>query len=252
MHHVSFWEPDEDEGVMMHNWTSSFLIFIFPFMEALPPYFYFDEQVSEKEQDLSMAFYHRMLQKHVYFHGGKQYVAKNPAFSVKIETLRRFFPDAKFIYLVRNPVDMLASKTSFFSYIWRYFGEPLERYPFTEFILRFTKYWYTYPLEKLSQYPSSDYLILKYDQLVGELEASVRKVYAHFNITFSEPFCVVLKKAVAEAEDFVSTHDYSLVEMGYSPDQVYTNYEEIFSRFHFKLDGKALVAQVSKHEAVID
>lgn len=252
MHRVSLWEPDEDEGVMMHNWTSAFLIFIFPFIEALPPHFYFDTEASERELAITMDFYQKIIQRHVYFHQGKRYVAKNPASSVKIEAIRRYFPDAKFIYLVRNPVDMLASKTSFFSYIWNNFGTPLEPYPFREFILKFTKYWYTYPLEKLAQLPESEYIMLKYQDLVEHLEDSVLNTYAHFNIGFEGRFPAVLKEAVKLAEKFTSKHKYSLAALGYTPEQVYSEYREVFERFAFPLDGKALIAQKSTHEAVID
>jgi hypothetical protein len=40
--------------------------------------------------------------------------------------------------------------------------------------------------------------------------------------------------------------------MGYTPEQVYNHYEDVFERFNFDLDGKAMVARISDHEAVID
>jgi hypothetical protein len=252
IHSVGLFEAEEDEGVLLYNWTSSFLMFIYPFLDSLPPYLYFDTQLSPEEQRLSMAFYQRCVQRHVYFHGGKRYVAKNPISCVKIKALREYFPDAKFIYLVRNPVDMLASKTSYFSFTWHYFSEPLERYPFRDVILDFTRHCYTYPLQRLSELPSSEYLILDYDDLVAELERSTKKIYNHFGIPLSEKFSVILDEAVEESANYVSKHHYSLEEMGYTPEQVYHHYQDIFERFKFQLDGKAMVAQVSKHEAVID
>ena len=48
----------------------------------------------------------------MYATGKKYFVAKNPAFSPKIATLMEFFPDARIIYLVRNPLDMLPSTIS--------------------------------------------------------------------------------------------------------------------------------------------
>jgi len=252
IHSISLFEVDEDEGVLLHNWTSSFLIFIYPFIEALGPYLYFDTKLSKEEQRKAMKFYYGCIQRHVYFHGGRRYISKNPASSVKIEAFRDYFIDPKFIYLVRNPVDMLASKTSYFSYIWSYFGEPTERYPFRDVILDFTKHWYNYPLERLSQIPSKDYLILEYNDLVEKLEVSVKSIYSHFGIPVSEDFGRTLEKAVEESAKFISKHQYSLAEMGYTPEQVYSQYKDVFERFNFDLDGKAMVAQVSDYEAVID
>jgi len=252
MHRVALHEVDEDEGILLHNWTSSFLMFIFPFLDALPSYLHFDTENSVKEKRLAMDFYYRMVQKHVYFHGGKQYIAKNPAFSSKIHALREYFPDAKFIYLVRNPVDMLASKTSFFTYIWRYFNDPLEPYPFKEMLLDLTKRWYIETLKTLEELPKSDYVILKYGELVGELDASARLLFNHFNIPVTPKFEVRLANAVEAAAGYVSKHKYSLFELGYTAEQVYNQYQEIFERFEFDLNGKALMAKVSKQYAEID
>ena len=175
MHRVGLWEVDEDEGILMHNNTSTFSMFVFPFMDAIEPYLYFDTAMPVDEKRMTMDFYYRMVQKHMYLNDGKCYIAKNPAFSVKIDSLREYFPDAKFIYLVRNPVDMLASKTSFFSFIWHYFGTPLEDYPFRQELLDLTQHWYSYSLNQLTTLPESEYLILKYDLLVGSLEQSIKR-----------------------------------------------------------------------------
>jgi hypothetical protein len=252
MHRVALHEVDEDEGILLHNWTSSFLMFIFPFMDALPPYLHFDAEMSERDKHLSMDFYFRMVQKHVYFHGGRQYIAKNPAFSSKVHALREYFPDAKFIYLVRNPVDMLASKTSFFTYIWRYFNDPLESYPFKEMLLDLTRRWYVETLKSLEELPKSEYVILKYEELVGELGDSTRLIFDHFGVSITEEFEDTICEAVKIAASYVSKHKYSLFELGYTADQVYNQYQEIFDRFEFDLNGKALMAEVSKKYAEID
>ncbi len=252
MHKVGLQEVDEDEGILLHNWTSSFLMFVFPFIESMPPYLYFDTEMPEDEKHMAMEFYYRCVQKHVYDHGGKRYIAKNPAFSVKIDSLRQYFPDAKFIYLVRNPVDMLASKTSFFSYIWQYFGTPLERYPFKDLMLDFTRHWYLYSLERLAFLPESEYVILRYDSLVEQLDESIRMIYNRFNMPITPKFEKELVRAVKDADGYESKHKYSLLEMGYTPEQVYAQYKEVFERFGFDLNGKALVAKVSTKFAEID
>jgi hypothetical protein len=252
MHQVGLWEVDEDEGILMHNNTSIFSMFVFPFMDAFESYLYFDTAMPEDEKRMTMDFYYRMVQKHMYLNNGKCYIAKNPCFSVKIDSLREYFPDAKFIYLVRNPVDMLASKTSFFSYIWHYFGSPLESYPFREELLDLTHHWYTYSLDRLQALPESEYLILRYDHLVGKLEDSIQRIYNQFGMKFSNGYSEVVGEAVEKAAAYVSTHKYSLTQMGYTADQVYQNYKEIFERFEFDLNGKALIGRVSEKYKEID
>ena len=252
MHSVALHEADEDEGILLHNWTSSFLIFPFPFMDLLSPYLDFDSRVNGSKRKVAMEFYYRMVQKHVYYHGGKRYIAKNPAFSSKVNALREYFPDAKFIYLVRNPVDMLASKTSFFSYIWHYFNTPLEQYPFKGMLLDLTRGWYFDTLDSLGKLPGSEYLILKYRTLTEQLDYSTRLIYSHFNISMTPAFEEALALAVEEAASYISKHKYSLIDMGYTPQQMLEHYNGIFERFGFDPRTEELMAELSKKFREID
>ena len=127
-----------------------------------------------------MVFYKSMLQRHLYATGKKYFVAKNPAFSPKIETLAEFFPDARIIYLVRNPLDMLPSTVSWINYARRVFTEPEEKYLYLDEILSLTQYWYRHPLQFLDFYPSPRHLILKYDDLVQRSEHVIRGFYEQF------------------------------------------------------------------------
>ncbi|MCB2179712.1 sulfotransferase [bacterium] len=252
MHRVALQEVDEDEGILLHNWTSSFLMFIFPFMEVMHPYLHFDSEMTAREKKRSMEFYYRMVQKHVYYHGGKHYIAKNPAFSSKVDALREYFPDAKFIYLARNPVDMLGSKTSFFAYIWRYFNDPLEPYPFKDMLLDLTRDWYMASLDSLERLPDSEYLVIRYRDLIGKLDATTRKIFDQFGLVITPSFEEKLAIAVKEAAAFKSKHKYSLIDMGYSAEQVYRQYWDVFIRFGFDPKEDPLMAEVSKKFAEID
>ncbi|MCJ7432670.1 MAG: sulfotransferase, partial [Anaerolineales bacterium] len=128
IHPISFFQPEEDENIHLHIWDGYFVTFLFPFMDEMPNYQHFDEALSPEHKRRIMTFYKSMLQRHMYATCKKYFVAKNPAFSAKIETLAEFFPDARIIYLVRNPLDMLPSTISWINYARRMFTEPKETY----------------------------------------------------------------------------------------------------------------------------
>ena len=119
-------------------------------------------------------------------------------------------------------------------------------------LLDLTKRWYVETLKTLETLPKTEYVILKYGDLVGELDASTRGLFTHFNIPISKDFELKLAEAVDAAAGYVSKHKYSLFEMGYTAEQVYDQYREIFVRFEFDLNGKALMAKVSQQYAEID
>jgi hypothetical protein len=233
MHPLDVWQVDEDEGLLFHNWSSTFLMFVFPFLDDLPRYYRFDTDVPEAERRQIMQFYKSCVQRHVYFHGGKRYIAKNPSFSVKVESLREYFPDAQFIYLARNPMDQVPSETSFLSFIWHYFNDPDEKYPFREFVYEMIGHWYRYPLNRLEGFPIGQRIILRYDDLVNNLGDTVRNIYSRFGLHISPGFHERIEAAEERSRGYTSSHSYSLEDMGYEEATTYSDFQDIFERFEF-------------------
>lgn len=232
-HRVVLRDVEEDEGLLLHNWSTAFFMFVYPFTEVLEPIIKYDDEVPEEQKKIAMQFYQRCLQRHVYFHQGKRYLAKNPASTSRIKTLRQYFPDAKFIYLVRNPIELLASKTNYFGYVWHYFGDPAEKFPLKDIIFSMAKHWYHYPLKTLPELPVGDYSIVKYDHLVKNLETTVSKTYQQLSFDYHPSFARVVHETSQTAKKYKSKNVYSLKEMGYRPEQIYRQLKDVFDKFEF-------------------
>ncbi|MCD6356097.1 MAG: sulfotransferase [Anaerolineaceae bacterium] len=243
IHKISFFEPEEDENFLLHNWSSFFAGILFPFMKDFSPYIYFDNRLSDKEKTSIMEFYRKIIRRFLFTKDGNLHLlSKNPSFSPKTASIYKYFPDAKIIYLVRNPLNMLPSTISWLGYTWRVFSDPLEKYPFKQEIIKFTKHWYDYPLEILSKSDPASFLIIKYDDLIQNPLKTVQMIYNHFGYSISEEFIDELIKAIENAKHFRSMHGYSLKEMGISKRQVIDTYSEIFTRFNFetKIEGTSM------------
>ncbi|HEX5840457.1 MAG TPA: sulfotransferase [Anaerolineales bacterium] len=233
IHRISFFQPEEDENILLHIWDSFWVSFLFPFMDELPNYQHFDEALSPEHKRRIMTFYKSMLQRHMYATGKKYFVAKNPAFSPKIETLLEFFPDARIIYLARNPLDMLPSTISWINYARRVFTEPEEKYLYLDEILDFTQHWYRYPLHYIDSHPSPRHLILNYDDLIQRPELVIRSFYEQFGYPDKPGLDIIVDEAVKETLTFKTDHVYSYQEMGFSRKQIVEIYGDIFERFGF-------------------
>jgi len=233
IHPISFFQPEEDENIHLHIWDGYFVTFLFPFLDEMPNYQHFDEALSPEHKHRIMTFYKSMLQRHMYATGKKYFVAKNPAFSAKIETVAEFFPDACIIYLVRNPLDMLPSTISWINYARRMFTEPKETYLYRDEIVDMTQYWYSHPLRYLDSHPSPRHLILKYDDLIQRPEQVIRSFYEQFGYPDKPGMEIIVDHAVKEALSHSSDHIYSYKEMGFTREQIISLYPEIFDRFGF-------------------
>ena len=242
IHPISFFQPEEDENILFHNWSSYFVSYLFPFMDEMPRYHYFDEAIPAEERRQIMAFYKSTIQRHLFATGKKHYVAKNPAFSPKIETLAEFFPDARIIYLVRNPLDMLPSTVSWINYARRVFTEPDQKYLYIDEILGITQHWYRHPLRYLDSHPSPRHLILKYDDLIQRPEQVIRGFYEQFGYPDKPGLDGIINQAVEETLSFRSDHFYSYEEMGFTRQQIVEMYRDIFERFEFETRDEYAVA----------
>jgi omega-hydroxy-beta-dihydromenaquinone-9 sulfotransferase len=233
IHQISFFQPEEDENIHLHIWDGYFVTFLFPFMDEFPNYQHFDEVLPPEHKRRIMAFYKSMLQRHMYATGKKYFVAKNPAFSAKIETLMEFFPEARIIYLVRNPLDMLPSTVSWINYARRQSTDPKETWLYLDEIVDMTQHWYHHPLQYLDSHPSPRNLILNYDDLIQRPEAVLRAFYEQFGYPDKPGLDVIVDEAVKETLSFNSDHVYSYKEMGFTREQIIGLYADIFERFGF-------------------
>jgi hypothetical protein len=167
-----------------------------------------------------MAYYSELVKKHIYSHGGRRYISKNPSHSPKVKTLHEYFPDAKFINIVRNPLQVIPSSISLFSYHCQTYGDPEEEYNLQENVIEHSKHWYLYPHQFLKTLPPDQYIRVYYKDLVADPEGTIRKIYQQFNFDLSPEYANILRAEAEKAKSFKSKHSYSLKKMGVSETRI--------------------------------
>jgi hypothetical protein len=71
------------------------------------------EKLPVREQTILLDFYHRCLQRHLWFHGKeKRLLSKNAAFGTWLPSLQKRYPDAQVILCIRPPRKALQSNLS--------------------------------------------------------------------------------------------------------------------------------------------
>ena len=234
IHKISMFDPEEDENILFHTWSTFFVSFLFPFLEDLPPYERFDEQIPLSEQERIMAFYRSCIQRHLYANGGKfHFVSKSPAASGKIRSLLKTFPDARMIYLARDPMDMLPSTVSWLSYAWNMFSETGQKYIYQKWISELAQYWYSYPLMVIDEVVENC-KVINYDDLITSPEKVIRAIYMEMGYHTSPGLKKTIKRAVAETNSYISEHKYDLEQMGIDRQQVLATFKPVYDRFLFK------------------
>jgi hypothetical protein len=239
-HPVGIMEYEEDEGLFLFIWSGIARWFFYPHEGYGEAYHYFDTQLSRLRRSKLMKFYTRCIRRHVHYRGGRRYLAKNPASSAKIRSILREMPDARFIYLVRNPYDTLPSNFDFFSYVWHYFSDFRQRYPYSNLLLEMTQHFYRYPLRCFESLPEGHYSIVTFDELIADPAGTVEKVYTRLGYRMTERFRRRLTAEARKSRTHESQRRLTAEELGISREYIERNYAEVLRRFRFSSDRNAV------------
>lgn len=214
MHKTGLYTYEQDSQLFYHTWSSYNVFAVSPFPELARRYIYYDQEVPLKERQKQFGFYRAVLARHMYLHEGQQYLSKNPDFSPAVETLLETFPNAKFINLVRPPEQMVPSSINLWAHNWRAYGTPQEEFPQVDVIKEHASHWYRYPHQVLSKLPPNRYQVVFFENLVGDPEAEVSRIYDQMGLEISEEFSKILDEVTVESRNYTGHGNYSLERMG--------------------------------------
>ncbi|MBI9046618.1 MAG: sulfotransferase [Anaerolineaceae bacterium] len=239
MHKIDPFAPEEDGYTLMHIFaTIGLWAYSVPF-EIMQKYIYFDEQLPDFEKKSIMDFYEGIIRRHLFAYGGnKQLLSKTPFFTPKITSLVKKFPDARFIYLVRNPLEMIPSQISLMTYCWKTLAGISQKYIFQEETISMARYWYQYAFKALAELSDEQVFIVQYDCLHEDPAKCIQSIYKHFGYEINTEFKNILVKETENAQSYKSRHRYSLREMGLSKRRILKEFQEVFLKFDFKVSSE--------------
>lgn len=201
LHRVRLQEPEEDEALFYLTWHTLFTCFFFPVVYPRFPYHRFDTALPRRLRRRLLAFYKGCVDRHLYAHRSTaHYLAKNPSATSRIASLLETYPEARFVYLYRDPLETVPSTMRWFSFAWHYFSSARERYPLRQFVLDLTMEWYRYPLDLLRTEAARHLLFVSYEELVTDPVGAVRRIYGWLGTDIDEAFTESLRRDAAEAK----------------------------------------------------
>ena len=160
--------------------------------------------VSEKDKkkwaDAYMWLYRRLYVKH----GGKRLVMKTPANAARLPLLTKLFPDARYVYLARNPLDVFPSTVK----LWRalYSVQGLHNPPnldpwLDDYILdMFARLTEDYE-EDRHLIPEGRLVELRYEDFVKDPVATMRDIYRRLDIEGFEQADAPMREFVGERKE---------------------------------------------------
>lgn len=233
VHELSLSQPEEDECTFLFALQSPTAALLFPFIDDLEHQIWLDRQ-DPKERQAFLDDYESTIKRHVYAAGGKRFLNKNVFFATRIQAMYEKFPDATFVYLIRNPYDSLPSFLNMFYRAWVSHspnippdGEEIEA------LKQLGYEYYRYALRCREQIPSKQFLVIRYEDLVADPKATILRLYERLGMEVSEDFEAKLDEAMVAHREWDNPRDYTLEYFGLSREEVHEELAEVFAEFGY-------------------
>eukprot|EP00924_Labyrinthula_sp_SR-Ha-C_P014791 maker-scaffold_43-snap-gene-1.33-mRNA-1 protein AED:0.00 eAED:0.00 QI:61/1/1/1/1/1/2/21/387 len=196
--------PQEDEyGLVGHSTTSPYFATILPSeFTKYKKYFYLENLTKEKETWVNMFkhFLKKITYQNVKKNKANRLVLKSPLHTARVHVLNEVFPDAKYIYIVRNPYDVFKSTVNLYN---KLFAHSFLETPAANDILELILTQYEIMLNKYLKAKDDGILVegenlmeIRYEDLTKNISGKVKEIYDVLNI----PSWESIKRKVEDEE----------------------------------------------------
>lgn len=217
IHHTGLDRAEEDEMIWLFPLLSPAITLLFPWPADFPESFFVDRLPAGARSRMA-GYYRRFLQRHQHAHGGgRTLLAKNALLAGRVETVLEAVPDARFVWLVRDPAEAIPSMLSMFTVPWRVHspGVALDGPEVRAFADGAVAYYRR--LHALRAELGPDRVIaIRYDDLVADPGAQVERIYREFGVELTGDVRRALVNELARTRSHRSGHEYSLEQFGLS------------------------------------
>lgn len=158
--------------------------------------------------------------------------------TVRIPQFLQKFPDAKILYMVRDPLSTVPSGMSLVTGVldgrfkfWKLPEEKRRRYldrlynGFLDLSLRFHEDY------RAGAIPKEQVMVVTYDRLMNDFDNLMTEIIEFVGLTPSDELKAVIKTTAEEQRNFKSSHQYDLQKFGLTEEQIRTDYAPIYETF---------------------
>ncbi len=235
IHEMGFNKAEEDEALFAQSMMSSGIFVLFPFFHLVKNNYMLDNEPQQVRNNM-MDFYESSLKRFVYARDKhKTYLAKNVNSSGRIQSILSRFPDAKIIFIARNPYKAVPSMVSMFSVMYGFHSPAMPKTHPTY------KQWANCSIDFFKHFndvkktlKQSQFYALKYDTLIAQPKETVLDIYKHFDWEVSKEFTNSLEQESHRNKDYKSSHNYSLEEYGISKNEIAEQLGEVIAEYGFQ------------------
>lgn len=238
VHSMRLSDPEEDYFAFTPALACFILMLPFPQSERIWRMGTFDRDLSARERERLMHYYHRCLQKHLYVHGPeRRLLSKNAAFAPLAGSLREHFPDARFLVCLRPPTQTLPSQLSSIEGGLALFDSERIMPELRTRLGQQLGFYYSNLHEALANMPASACFWVTMSDLKGDLSATIQRFYQRLGLRMSTAYQHRLRALDSRSRGYQSAHRYSLDQFGLSAETIEQELGPLYSALLARRDA---------------
>lgn len=168
----------------------------------------------------------------------ERYIAKLFSLSANLPDFQKKFPDAKILYMIRDPLNVLPSGLSLVTGVldkkfnfWQLDSKIRSRFinrlynALVELLNRFHYDWVNENIDKKNVY------IVCYDEMMNNFESLMEEIMNFTGFAPSENLKEVIRLTSEKQKSYKSSHKYDLTKFGLTEKQIKTDCKKIYDTF---------------------
>jgi hypothetical protein len=206
--------PQEDEyGIGNLSPYSFYNGWCFPKKRDFYYKFVHMEGVSQKRINQWKEIYRYYLQKVTLYNKGKQLILKNPSNTARVKLLLEMFPDAKFIYIFRNPYHtFLSMKRNIEKEMTLYCVQtPQDVEDFEEALVNLYKIIFKKYFHDKKLIAKGNLIEIRYEELIADPYITIKNIYEKLKLKGFLGFENKLKEYI-KTQSKIKTYEYKIDE----------------------------------------
>lgn len=226
--------PQEEEFALANMMPYTYYNFWFlpQYMQEYCDKYLLFEDISDEELKVFEETFIKLIKISLWNTGGTQFLSKNPPHTGRVKELVKMFPNAKFIYLMRNPYTVFESTRSFFTNTIQPLKlEDISKEQIEENILSvYSKLYHKYEADK-KFIPEGNLVEVKFEDFEADASAMTQSIYEKLSLPGYEEAKADIEKYLGKKKGYKKNNykyddrtvqlveknwDFALNDWGYS------------------------------------
>ena len=173
-------QPQEEEFALVNMTPYTFYNFWFypKYTQEYSKKYLLFEEASKEEIEAFKQTFERLIKISLWNTHGQRFLSKNPPHTGRVKALLEMFPDAKFIYLMRNPYTVFESTRSFFTNTIQPLKlQDISKEKIVENIIKVYTDLYARYQEDKKLIPEGNLIEIKFEDFESDALEMTRKIY---------------------------------------------------------------------------